>query len=394
MAADPTILQGILNTSSGDTTIQVRDVADTILELRPSSSPLTVITSKLSKREVTNIKFEEYESEPIPEVLTLRAAVADGAATGFVFDHPEYLVAGATIYVPATDEFALVGSAPTTGTTTMVRGTKAKAIPAGSLVYILGVAREQATTVGTARKVQESNGFNYIQHFEQPVSLGLEFANTKVYGKVNNRTVERARKAVQILRDIEMAFLIGQKWLTTTGGNVVSASGGLKEWIVSNMHDLGAKAITENAFDSGLMTDFEYGSDSKWFFCSPAFAQRISSWGKQRLITNSGLKQQYGFDVSDYFVNGATLHIVRHPLMKGKTVNDVTGLGGMGFVVDINYLTYCYLQNTGTTKGGDVKFYPDLQPANANYVLDSWEGWVGLERRMEKAFGIWYNLGG
>ena len=393
MALDPTVLQGILNTASGDTTIQVRDVADTVLELQPNATPLTKLMSKLAKKEAYNLKFEEYEHEPIPQVFTIAAAVADGSTVSVTFDHPEYLVAGVTLYVPGTDEYMVVQTAPTSGATTVVRGANAAAIANGSLCYILGIAREQGGFIGTSRKVQEVSGYNYIQHFERTISMSIEDANTKVYGALTNRQAERARQGLEILKDIELTLFLGKRSSQTIAGNLVTTCGGLGEWISTNVHDLKGVSLDEDVFDSGLIVDLEYGSDDKWFFCSSIISQRINSWAKNRIRHNSELSGQYGFTVVDYIVNGKIVHLVTHPLFKGKTIADPTGLGGMGFTIDMAPLSYRVHNNTGTMKGGDLKFYPDLQPANANYIQDSWEAWIGMERRHERMFGFWKNIG-
>ncbi|MDD5354923.1 MAG: hypothetical protein PHY56_00040 [Candidatus Omnitrophica bacterium] len=392
---DPTVIQGIINTTQGETTLQQRDVADTILELQPASSPLVKLTSKLKKSEAKNLLFEEYGSEPLPRALKITAALgADPVANVTVtLDHPEYCVAGTLIWIPLTDEVMLVSTAVLTGNTTVVRGDNVQAVAANTYAFIIGTAREQGTVVGTARKTQEIRGFNYIQHFEMPISQTLEEANTLKYGgRVSGRSLERARQAINILSDVEMSFFVGKRRSTTVGGNPITFMGGLREWITTNKHDLAGVPLTEAVFDSGLLQDFEFGSSEKWFFCPSQTAQRINTWGKNRLMVNTQLSGQYGFTITDYIVNGKILHIVSHPLFKGKTIVDPYGLGSIGFTVDLPYLEYKYFQNTGTKKGGDIKLYSDLQPNDANYIQDSWEGWVGLERRMEKAHGIWLNM--
>lgn len=393
--ADPTVIQGLQTTTTGETTIQVRDVAETVLELEPNSAPLVLLVSKLAKKQSTNKKFEEYEAEQIPDVMAIATAV-DGASTSITFSHPEYLVVGCIVYIPRTGESIYVTTAPATGASTVVRGSGAVPLLVGDVVYLLGIAREEGNVVGSARAAQEILGYNYCQHFERAINLSNEMAATLIYGRTK-REIERARNAIGIAKDIEKTFFLGKRELTTTvmtaGTFNVYKTGGLNEFITTNVLNNSNAALSESVFDTFLIKSFRYGSTEKWFFCSRLIVAQINQWAKNRITHNDQVKGMYGFDCVDYIVpSGGMLHIIGHPLFQGMNLADSTGLGGTGYIVDTMGVRYRYMQQQDANKGGDLKFYQDRQPANANYVLDTWEADIGLERRHERFFGKVFNV--
>jgi hypothetical protein len=361
-----------------------RDVATRIYLQDPTAAPFTALLSQLAKRKATSSKIEWYSDvlNPSWDAINNAAGYAAGD-TSIVVDNGAYFNVYDLVKVPRTGEVLLV-TAVSTNTLTVVRGygtTSAAALVDNDPLLLLGPAMEDGlTTAPTAKSTQQVLVTNQLQEFTLSVEITKRLANSDVYGEAD-RAYQRRKKAIEVSRMIERAFLFGEP-LDDSGAKDSSLSkhrhttGGLLYYLTSNVTDI-AGAMSETAFEEALRQVFTHGSNSRMMLASPLVNSVISTWARGKLQTNPE-DQVYGVSVARYISPHGTVKIVEEKMLEGDVY------GGYAILLDLKEgdIFYRYLQNC------DMTLKTDIHNKQSHSLLDEYTGILGLQVGNESLHGI------
>ena len=294
-------------------------------------------------------------------------------------DHTNYVVPNTLIKVPSTGEVMLVTAVDSsTGDITVTRGygTSTSSIDGSTTpvpVVILGTAFPEASA-GTDlnfHTTKQTDNYNYIQIFREPVKVSRTADLTATYGgKV--RVTEQKKKAIEVLRNIELAFLYGVRHNDTSNGR--RTTGGALYFISSNVDDIGG-ALTYSALETHLRDLFRYGRQRKFMFASPLVTSAVSiiaeARGSVRLVPKAN---SYGVAISQWHSPHGDLMIVKDVNLTGSTY------GGYAICLEIEECAYAYMQ--------DVTLETNVQNPADMYYLDVYTALVGFKLVNEQKHSV------
>jgi hypothetical protein len=306
-----TINSGAIGSQNILSNQKVVDMSDRIYLLEPQAAPLYVLVSRLNKRVAINTTVQWLEDVLNPSWTTLDATMAC-AATGTTM----FLTASEGIFnmwdlvkVPVTGEIFLVlgfGTATTdvcaarmyqpamAHSRLPVAVTTNNSAASGADLVIIGsaFAEGSASTDLATLSTQTTVVSNYLQIFRKSVEITKSMANTELYGGAD-RPYQRKKKGIELMRDLERAFLFGEPLQDTgaagtyayaqAGGHARRTTGGIEYFISTNATDAGG-ALTEPEFEGFLRSVFRYGSNTRYLFCAPLILSVISLWAQGKKL--------------------------------------------------------------------------------------------------------------
>lgn len=379
--AEPT--QGVRGTKFADATETSlpRDVNERINLLQPDAAPLLIVTASMKKKKVaTEAKFEWFEDQLAPNVVT----VANTAGTGTAID----VTAGTGKRVRVNDLLAtstgeaILITVIATDSLTVERSkgdVAAATLAIGDELVIVGNAMQEGSSVPTFKYTQKVPKLNYIQIFRDAVQLTDVQSMVKSFGGPD-RVYQRMKIGIEHRRSIEQAFLFGDKFEDTSGTQTRRGTGGLLNWISTNITDAGG-VITEAEFETFLRGVFRYtptvNAGTKVAFLSPILISAINAWAKQSLQVTSNEKT-YGMRIATYRSGHGDLTLMRHWLLQ-----DFAEYQKYGFVIEPTNVTDRFLDG-----GGDTKLYIDTQNKGDAVAQDEYRSYKGIEVEQEKTHGL------
>jgi len=382
----PTIIEGQRSTEDILQIRRVVDISDKIYLLNPNAAPLTVLTSKLSKKETVNPRYDWMEDDIMPYWDAINCVAGYAAdATLFVVDNGAYFRVGDLWKVPRTGEVFLVRTKTVVADNTLNLvergvGSSAKAALVNDEPLMkLASAEEEGAGSPAAKSTLEVDKYNFTQIIKTSFEVtGTEDASKLHGGK--DRNSQRNKKGIEHLIDIERQFWFGERGYDDNGTHRKRFTGGVLEYVKTNVEDAGG-LLTEVEFENFLRKAFKYGSSTKWGFCSPLVASVINLWAAGRLQTVPGEKT-YGVAVSKYMSIHGILNLVMNKLFEGVIY------GGYMAVLDMEEIDYRNMS------GRDTKLETNIQNNDVDGFKDQYKSEVGLEIRQEKKHAILTGVSG
>lgn len=318
-----------------------RDVSPIIHKLEPNKYPLTVLLTKAEGRlsDADNYKVESFEDELLPKFDTLAAELAADADHMHV-TNPLFFVKGMLVRVNKA-EIVRVNAAATGDSVPITRavGETAAALAANaSQLHIVGTAFEEAADTATILSTVKTNPYNYLQIFKNAIGWSNSSKAFKVFGE-DDKSYDRAKMVIEHCKEIELAAILGERSYSAAGpdgGRLCTMRGVLK--FISTVNVDAGGAFTEAEMEEWLRLSFRYGSDRKVGILSSKLVAVINGFGRDKIETKSG-ESIYGISMNTYINAGYNLDLVRHPLLENASLTDLTGLQGMGMILDINDLS-------------------------------------------------------
>lgn len=370
----PTMVRGAATTANVNTSQHVRDVESRLRYLNPSATPFTVILADTDKAPAENRKFEWGEKPDAPDKDQVNNASGyAAAAVSLIVDNPTYHYVGEILEVPRTGEIARVTAVDTTTSTlTVVRGvgsTSAAALVDNDDIFIRGSAFPEGSSGATPLNHQETIPFNYTQIFKKAVSASRTQQQTKSYFG-NDRMRQRKEMAKEFKRDLERAFLFGERNIDTTNTSApISYTGGVFYWATSNSKAAGGTLTEPEIWDwcEDLFT-YTGASDTRTLFASAVIVSVVDLLAGARLITHVG-DDTYGIKIKQWVTSHGELLIVKHR----EFTNGAGGQGyaGTGVALEMSALKYRHMQ--------DMKLETDVQDNDEDAWRDQYIAEVGLE---------------
>lgn len=375
----PTMISGDAKTAVSNAVNASRlviDMKDKIHLLEPSADPLTVLTKKAKSRSAFNPKFEwlEDEATPIYDRINYATGYASTVTTPTV-DNGAYVQANDLIRFQRTGEVCLVTSV-STNVVTMARsfgGTTAAALVDNDQFTIIGGAFPENDTANDSVQTKVSEKYNYTQIFRDPFGLSATLENTRAYGGNVLGYTTKAR-GIEHSKDIELMMFFGERGISASDAR--RASGGLDEWISTNVKDFGGGIGSLDEIFDAAEDDFRYGASEKMLFAGRGVVSNISLLAADHLRVVPEDKT-FGIHVQKLVTPHGVYNIVAHDLLVGDYY------GSRAFIVDMDAVAYCSLQNRDTKLKTNIQA-PDVDGRKDEYITE-----CGLERAEEKRHGKW-----
>lgn len=376
----PTVLTGLVDDSDILSNERVIDMSDVIDILESDVTQFTTALSKANSKPANSTKVEWLEDQLMTRITTL-AASATSAATSLSCNDGTIFNVNDVVRIPVSGEAVVVTGITSNeiGVTRSVGTVAAATAASGVDLIVIGNAYNQGATLQNAKVLKRSNQYNYTQIFRHPYSFTRSLTQSKLYGGPEPMK-ERKKKAIEHKRAIEYMLFFGARELLTGGSEPQGFSGGLVEFLSTNLHDAsGTLSATE--LDTYLQTDLQHGSTSKVMFASPTVARVISTFARDNWTRTGQSNSLWGVKV-DGLVSGAYGYEV--PVFVKKDWNDFsatsTQYGSWAFVVDMEAVTLRPLQNTILLR--------NRQANDADRVTEEYLTEVSLEVRSEKKHAI------
>lgn len=381
---------GAVGTQEINSSQRVVDMVDKLFLLEPQAAPLYVLVSKLNKAPAHSTTIYWLEDALNPSWATV-TATASASLTGITVVTGEglYFNKYDLVKIPSTGEVILVTATEASGITA-VRGygsTAAANIASAASLVIIGSAFEEgsANTTLVTKSTVSSTKTNYLQIFRKSVEITKTLAASDLYGGPD-RPYQRKKKGIELMRDLERAFLFGEPYEDTGSKDTTISyarrvTGGVGYWISTNATAAGG-VLTESEFEGFLRSVFRYGSsNSRYLFCSPLIISVISQWAQGKLVTYSKDKT-YGINITQYLSPHGTVNLVKDVLLENAgSISNTSYYAGYAFALDLPELKYRYLQ------GRDVQLETDIQHPGDDLYKDQYICEVGMELHQEKQHG-------
>ena len=326
-AMDPKVYQKRANFAAFVTLLRLMQMRRTAAASNRSGM---LYGSKLQN--VDNPKFEWSNLDIGTPVDTLNGAV--GGTTGdtaVVVDNIGMWTAGDIAINTRTKERVLV-TAVTAGTSTLtvtrqwgasdaLAAPSAAAMLDGDTLALVGNAFEEGAAAPSPLSFDPDEFFNYTQIFRRSTGGTKTNQATKFYGDVNKIEFQKRMVWDLFLKDRSAAYYRGVRNKTTgTNSQPLRTTGGLEQWITTNLMELDG-AVTYNDFIDFAAMVYGYGGEEKTMLCNTA----MSSLLQKEVFSNKAISIDVSPNSKEFGIaikRIVTIH-GNFDFMEDKTLNEL-----------------------------------------------------------------------
>lgn len=318
-----------------------RDVFDKIIMNFAQNAPLLICIAKgdfdgtnmvqskglISKRKVTNIRYEVYNHNPISLSSVVGAGVISD--TNLLACDTTYIKAGDTLMNPdanmVTCRVDSVVSSGTDGTCRITSfGSTAFSVTAGDTLLIGATAYGQNSSNPAIMSKDFDNIFNTTQISREPVASSATLMATEFYGTTDYHALLKKINLINFLRKWEHTWLFGQKSAsnnTTAGGAVLTAAFSTTKgaWnFAANTYNMGGNiSFFKWRSEIPQVLTTVSGNDTLMCLCGAGTLGRVNDLMNaqaqyQVTGTESNLKK-FGLKTRILTTNGPDIEFVHHP---------------------------------------------------------------------------------
>jgi hypothetical protein len=336
----------------------VRSVEPVIHLLEPEKYPITVLLTKAEGRlkSAGNYKVEMIEDELPAMFDVLGGDLTSGASTMTVTNYA-YFVKNMLVRVNKA-EIVRVTATPTTTSVSISRAvgeTSAAAATNGDSLEIIGESYEEGAPAGDIVSTVKTNPYNYMDITRTQFGWTGRAMNSEVYGQADAE-YERYKKAIEHARVIEKKIIMSERSSSSSGGvdsKAHTTMRGVLKWITTNVVDGGGE-FTEAKMDSVCLKAFRYGSPKKLLVACGTMINAINGFAKQRIKTGS-MDSRYGLALNEYINAFGNLDLQYHQELANDDIDDTTGLGGTGIILDIGKMNMHHMPNRYMVHNTDIQ---------------------------------------
>lgn len=363
---------------------RVVDIANKIDVLEPDSAPLTQLTKKMMKTEVTNPEFKWMDEEALTKADAINYSTGYTAGdTSIVVDTASRFRAGDVVRNISTGEQLLVTDSTTTPGTLVVRrgwgSTAAGNMANDNVLLIVGNANAEGAGRRDIKVQDPTTRTNYTQIVRTPFGITRTADKSKMHGPKDLKH-QRMTQLIEHQKEIERAFWWGEpKEDTSNDEHPRRATGGVDYFMVTNGKDASG-ALTQLEFNEFLRTGFRYGGRTKWLFASPLIVDAISYWAGNKLQVTPKDKT-FGIDVRQWLTPFGMVNIVLSNIF-----TEVSTYSGYAYLIDPTQPEYVYLT------GSDTRLKTNIQDNDEDGEVDEYLSEVGLRFWNEKKGSVLYGV--
>lgn len=382
-------ISGARSTTDISSSQRIVNLDKAIKMVLPAAAPFTTLLQQTSKEATGDPKFKWFEDDLKPRFDAINNGGGyTSSATALVVDHGNYFAEHDIVVVTRTGEQLRV-QAVVSNTLTVVRGTgttSAAAINDDDELMIVSSAQPEGDVSKTPRSSNGAEVYNYTQIFRTPYEVtGTAYASEN---ETNPHDWEHQTEKAMMehKRDLELAFLFGQRSENTSGSEVRRTTAGILAHITTNVTDAGG-AFTETEFNTAMRTAFSVKSGSnsagtKVAFGSPLATQVLNSYPASKVQINSSgeAKGRYGVDFTTFTSPFGAIRLVTHWELAG------TKYGGCLVLCDMGNIKYKFLKNSKANRDTFVR--KEIQPPDQDGRKDEILSEVGLQVACESTHSI------
>ena len=337
-----TALTGQVDTNTILVDEKIVDMDSVVGMLDPQTSQFTTMLMKIAQKGARNQKVEWLEDQLFPRLsATSGSQLSTDTTINVTAGTGQYFRAGNFVRNARTGEGFVVTSVATDALT-VTRGigsVAAGAMNASDQLLIVGSAAMQGAGLGTMKVAKRVMNYNYTQIQRNPYGFTNTLINTDLYTG-GEPDYERKKKLIEHKRGLEYTLFWGARFLDTSGTNPVGYSGGVVEYLSTNVHNVGG-ALTKSALDTYLQTDLQHGSENKVFFVAPQLAVAMSGFLRDNWVRVDAKTRLWGAKV-DALISGA--YGFQIPVVVKRDWNDFSTAssqyGSWGFLIDMDYVKF------------------------------------------------------
>ena len=374
------VQQGPRSTATLNTETRAdRDVEDALQQLEPNEGPLTTILSMLGAESCHNTKIEWFEDQLKPDFDVLALPIAVGDVTMTVTNYAYFRQ---NDLVRINDyEVVRVQATPTSTLVSIKRAYSdipATAQPTGSRLWITSDAAAEMDSYRDNISTLKVPKYNLTQMLKSPIEFTGSELGTDTYAGVD-LDQERAKEMIEHKKKMEKSLIIGRPYNDLSGAQPIRTQGGLDYYIQTNVKDVSG-GFTELELEDFCRIISRYGSPEKTIIGSPKFMQSINGFSRAKLQTHSE-DTTYGVRMVEYKSAELKLMLVAEKLMTNHDLNDLTGIAGMAFAVDFQYLKIKHL------KGRATELWENVQNPGVDGEVDEYRTEYALEMGLDQVHG-------
>lgn len=379
------MVTGVRATTDINQTQRVIDIPRNMIPLLddPDATPLIVVTKQMGAKECINPDFNWLEDDVKQRSLTNTVAqVAGDLTVTLSVAEAAHVNVGDLLKVVPTGEIIKVTAVDySTGILTIVRSIGATAagnIALNAELLICGNANAEGADIRAIVTTASTTKTNYCQIFRNSYGVTETLNASELYSG-NDLAFKRQKKLKEHLIEIESAFLFGEAAIDNTGAQPIRYTGGILEFITTNVTNHLGASLTETDFESFLRSAFRYGSTKKYLLASPLLCSIINSFSSSKLQTMVGA-DTYGVKIANYMNAHGELYISKHNLLAGTTY------GAYGIMLDMENVQYRYL------RGRDTKLMTNRQNPGEDQIKEEYLSECGLQLVHEKKHAVLRNF--
>lgn len=366
-------------------------------ELWPDSpGKFLMILSKLGNaRMVDDYDFTIFEERLFERAFTVNGS-HNSSVTSIAIDAPsnpgQGIVAGDLLKNPLTGEILLVVTDPVSPWTSITvnrghGGTSGATIADNTVLRYIGTVYGEGSRAPKARMKGWDRVTNYTQQFLNTCKVTTSSEQIRSRPK---KSWPHAKKDafVRHRMGIAEALYHGTKWEgTDSEGNRMTTTGGLDEWITTNVWDASSGVSLDDLEDKAAELFAYGGSEVKMGLCGLTAFNTIN-----RAVSRSSLGT---WAISDPAPKNQTYGLVVHRLRTPSGIIDL--VVDQLLTEDATYTSSLYVldpANVGlvTLKGFDTKFHDNAQLPDERAHKGYWETECGLDMALEETHALWSNL--
>jgi len=380
----PTLISGSRGIELLNSARVVVDMEDEILMYQASATPLLTLTGKIGeKRKAVNVQYQFLEKDELPREVTASAVMTDVGLTLQVgTDEYKRLVSGQLLLNLSTREVVRVNVVTSDTNITVVRGIGGgnQPVAIGDKFVHFSNAKEDGSTSGTSKSIQEFNDYNYTQIIETPFDFTGRDLVTELYGGSDEMT-ETKWQAIEHKKSIELAMFFGRRHSMSGTSHLITMTGGLEYFIVTNRANVAQQNLNERWFIEYLEYAMRWGRGGKrngvgkkYCLLSSRWLTEINAWVKDRLEYRI-LDQSIGFAAWEYKSPHGIVYLLPTPILDDNHPDWM-------FLLDFNHLKYVYLNKR------DTKLLVDVQENDRDGKKNLYRSDCGIQVNFEHAHGI------
>jgi hypothetical protein len=367
---------------------RVIDMDPKMRKLDPDQTQFTTMVSRMPSRVATREKFNWLEEAYLNDVYTASAYTSGAATVTVTATDAAAIQPNDVLRNMRTGQALLVVSlVQATGVLTVTWFGANAAGNAGDKLLFVGSAHKQGGALPAPKYSQRVLGYNYTQIFRSSWSFSRTATKIELYGG-SEPAKEAARKAVEHKRELEHTGFFGTRQFITAGQDPQGLTGGLREFITTNVFPVGGE-LTSDFLDLSLATVLAKGSSDKVIFTGTIGAYYISRFHRagQGAFWKPSNESVHGVKV-DGFISGVFGYQIP-VVVKKEWANypaGANGYNGLMFVIDMSNVEKRPLRDS------DTKLLQDRAPKGEDREAAEYLTEMGWTVAQEKTHGVFTGI--
>ncbi len=381
----PTIVSGARGTANASRTRL--DMAQKVLELEPTSTPLLVLTKRADSRSCHNSKFLWQEDQLLARFDRINnGAGYSSSATSLVVDNGAYFAQDDLVYVTRTGEVMRVQSV-STNTLTVVRGIGSgnAALVDNDELYIISTSAPEGDTSRAARSQNPAEVTNYCQIIRTSVEETETALHTDFESDPHDWERQQNHAGIEHAKKIELMLWFGRPSEDTSGSQPRRTSGGFFYFCNQNTTDAGGN-FTNAEFEASLRPVFRYSGNRTKFAAAAALPVSVlNGFATSKLsLIQADNDKTFGLSIFRYVSPHGVLNVATHWLFEGDVYANVIAY------VDLENASYRYLKNKRGSRDTHIK--RNIQEPDRETEKDEWSTECGGEFGLPLTHGRVINI--